>query len=500
MKPIVHAVGIDLGTTFSAIAVVEEDGQARAIPNAEGATITPSVAIWQQNMFLVGQPALDLVQQAEGAERERLAAALIRGVKRMIGSPPTGGLVSNGRRTSPIEISAAILAKLARDASARLGFSIHDAVITVPAHFGDRERHATKQAAELAGLRVLRIINEPSAAALTYSRGQQALVGTALVFDLGGGTFDATVLQLQAGKSRVLGTHGIEELGGVNFTNSLALHLQRSYKTQTKTPYPQDSTALDRLFNEAEKAKCVLSNAENTTAYLLSPTGDSIEVSVVRAQFERVIQPAIFQLQIAVELALELAGTVPTMVKRILLCGGSSRIPVIQAMLEEKFGRAPEKVLDLDLGVAQGAAYEAYHIAAQRKADFSGLQVLSAGLIVDCVSYPVGIAVLNSRGDNLTKLTILRSGEPLDRWSAPYHVRIVGAVTDFPPLRVYRGANPQLDEADYLGEIVLNLPPDLPSGSSATIRMLQDQNGMIQVQLYVKGQELPGEIRRAAIS
>src|SRR5713226_595759 len=137
-----QAVGIDLGTTFSAIAIVDEYHNARALLNAEGKATTPSVAIWQDGAYVVGQPALDLVEHASEVERERLAAALIRGVKRMVGNPPTGGLISNGHRTTPVEVSAAILAKLARDASARLSFAVRDAVITVPAHFGDRERNA----------------------------------------------------------------------------------------------------------------------------------------------------------------------------------------------------------------------------------------------------------------------------------------------------------------------------------------------------------------------
>src|SRR5438876_6470431 len=149
------AVGIDLGTTFSAIAIVDDDHEAQAILNAEGKLTTPSVALWQENAYIVGQPALDLIERAEGEERVRLAAALIRGVKRMVGNPPLGGLISNGHRTTPVEVSAAILAKLARDGSARLGFAVQDAVITVPAHFGDRERNATKEAAEIAGLHVL---------------------------------------------------------------------------------------------------------------------------------------------------------------------------------------------------------------------------------------------------------------------------------------------------------------------------------------------------------
>ncbi len=190
-----RAIGIDLGTTFSAVAIVEDQHKARAIPNIEGSLTTPSIALWYEGRFVVGQQAFDLIQHAQGAERDQLEGSLIRGVKRMIGKPPRE-LFSNGHRTDPIEVSAAILAKLAQDASAYLGVPVQNAVITVPAHFVDQERSATKAAAEKAGLRVLQIINEPSAAALTYTHGQEAQSGTALVFDLGGGTFDATVLEL----------------------------------------------------------------------------------------------------------------------------------------------------------------------------------------------------------------------------------------------------------------------------------------------------------------
>src|SRR5258708_15172995 len=179
-----QAVGIDLGTTFSAIAIVDEDREAQAILNAEGKLTTPSVAIWQDGAYIVGQPALDIVERAEGTEQERLAAALIRGVKRMVGNPPLGGLSSNGHRTTPVEVSAAILAKLARDASARLGFAVRDAVITVPAHFGDRERTATKEAAEMAGLHFLPIIKQTKAAPLNYTHAQATTARRALLFVL----------------------------------------------------------------------------------------------------------------------------------------------------------------------------------------------------------------------------------------------------------------------------------------------------------------------------
>jgi molecular chaperone DnaK len=495
------AVGIDLGTTFSAVAIVGNDRQARPLLNAEGTPTTPSVAIWHNGSFLVGQPAIDFVHSAQGSERERLDAALIRGVKRMMGNSPAGGLTSNGYRTTPIEVSAAILAKLARNASARLGFAVQDAVITVPAHFGDRERSATKAAAEMVGLRVLQMINEPSAAALTYTNAQKAEPGVALVFDLGGGTFDATVLQLGEKEARVLATQGIEELGGINFTNTLATALQQRYKAVTKTFYPEDSLSMGRLVVTAEGAKCRLSDALQTIVQLIPSSGPSVELEVTRTQFEDLIDLFVFQLQTAVEMALERASKTPVEINRVLLCGGSSRIPAVQTMLTNLFGRPPERILDLDLSVALGAAYQAFNykqaeLARQNDGQKVGLQMMPGGLVIDCVSYPVGIAVLDSRGDRLVKLVMLRPGDSLDKWSPPYTVRIAGTTTEFPPLAVFRGEGSELDSNDYLGDIPLTLPANTPPGARATIQMLQDQSGLVQVRLTLEGRELPGSLHR----
>lgn len=495
----VPVIGIDLGTTNSAVAFVDTNGQARAIPNAEGALTTPSIVLWNEQTFLVGQAALRAVQRAQDGERTHLTGGLIRGVKRMMGDPPRSGLMSNGKRTTPIEVSAAILAKLARDASSYLGLNVRDVVVTVPAHFGDRERSDTKAAAEMAGLRVLQMINEPSAAALTYAAGQQTRPGISLVFDLGGGTFDATVLQQTEREGHVLATQGIEELGGINFTNSLATYLQQRYKAQTGTPYPEDYLSIDRLYIAAENAKCALSTQQITTAHLIPGQGSTAQVEVTRAQFEDLIDLFILQLQNAVELALERAQKMPGEVERVLLCGGSSRIPAIQTMLTDLFGRPPESVIDLDLSVALGAAYQAAlcaHRAQGEQPVNAGLQMQPGGLVIDCVSYAVGIAVWNSRGDRLTKLVMLQPGAPLDTWSAPYAVRILNSANDFPPIDIYQGEGTELDPRDRIGEIPLSLPPGTQAGGRAVITMLQDQSGLIQVRLTVNEQEIPGNLRR----
>ena len=493
-----QAVGIDLGTTFSAVATVDENGQARVIPNAEGMLTTPSVALWNDGTFLVGQPALDFVRQTDGQERELRAAGLIRGVKRMIGNAPKGGLISNGYRTSPVEVSSAIFAKLARDASARLGFQVQNAVITVPAHFGDRERSETKAAAEMAGLNILQIVNEPSAAALTYTCGKQAEPGIVLVFDLGGGTFDVTVLQLGDKEARVLSTHGIEELGGINFTNSLATMLRRRYETLTKTVYSGDSLSADKLVAVAEMAKCDLSTHEKTVGKLAPSLGPALDIELTRAQFEDLIDLSIYNLRMTVEAAVERARMTPAEITRVLLCGGSSRIPAVQTMLNDLFGRLPEHTLDLDLSVVLGAAYQAFNcVRKEQPAQTSGLQLLPTGLVIDCVSYPVGIAVLDGSGQRYIKLVMLRQGDPLDTWSHPFAVRIAGSTTSFPPIALYKGESEDLDESDYLGSIPLILPPDTRPGGRAAVRMLQDQSGLLQVQLELDGKELPGSLQRS---
>jgi molecular chaperone DnaK len=504
-----RAVGIDLGTTFSSITIVNADNVAHPIPNAEGMFTTPSVALWRDGRFIVGQPALDSVQAASGEERERLTGALIRGVKRMMGRPPVGGLVSNGYRTDPIEVSAAILAKLVHDASLLLGFPVRDTVITVPAHFGDRERSATKAAAERAGLRVLQMINEPSAAALTYTHGQQVEPGAALVFDLGGGTFDATILQLGTQGSRVLATKGIEELGGINFTNALATFLRRRYEMETKTAYPNDSAAYDQLVNVAEAAKCRLSAAQSTRVMLAPPHSVPLELEVTRKQFEGLIGLLLLQLQVVVEQTLERAHKTPSDIQRVLLCGGSSRIPAVQEMLKRFFGRLPETTLDLDLSVALGAAYQAAAYAEVQREEpgqngkrqdalqhAPALQLLAeVGLVIDCVSYPVGIAVKNARGESV-KLVMLRPGDALNAWSQPVPVRILGSTATFPPIDVYAGDGTQLLAKDYLGQISLALPPGTPSGAHATVMMRQDGSGLVQIQINLAGRDLPGNLQR----
>ena len=284
----------------------------------------------------------------------------------MMDENPTRKLNSNEHVTTPIEVSAAILTKLARDASAQLGYDVQDAVIAVPAHFKDPARSATKAAAEMAGLNVVELVNEPSAAALTYSQGQKAEPGVALVFDLGGGTFDVTVLSLDGSKTDILSTFGAQQLGGLDFTRCLVEYLRDRYKEFTGAPYPKDSISRSLLWELAENAKCQLSEVATVTVRLAPECAQSIDLTVTREEFERQVGILLGDLHSVVKKAVERAeGKVQRSItiERVLLCGGSSRIPAVQKMLENHFGYPPERVLNPDLSVALGAAYYAtfYH-------------------------------------------------------------------------------------------------------------------------------------------
>ena len=228
---------------------------------------------------------------------------------------------------------------------------------------------------------------------------------------------------------------------------------------------------------------------QTTTVHLAPPQGKEVDLVVTRKQFAKLIELFILQLQTAVEVALERAGKSPTDIDRVLLCGGSSRIPAIQDMLTQVFGRRPETTLDLDLSVALGAAYQAAYN------EEPGLMLEDGGLVIDCISYPVGIAVKSSTGES-TKLVMLRSGDPLNAWGQPFAVRIVGSATTFPPIAVYKGEGSQLQPKDRLGEIALQLPPGTPAGARATVMMRQDQSGLVEVQINIEGRELPGTLTR----
>ncbi len=354
-------IGIDLGTTNSCMAIME-GGQATVIPTPEGARITPSVvAFTKDGERLVGE----LAKRQAITNPERT----IRSIKRKMGSDYRVNI--DGKEYTPQEISAMILQKLKADAEAYLGEKITKAVITVPAYFSDSQRQATKDAGRIAGLEVLRIINEPTAAALAYGldKGDDH---TILVYDLGGGTFDVSILELGDGVFEVKATSGNNYLGGDDFDERIIKYLIDEFKKKTGFDLSKDKMAMQRLKDAAEKAKHELSGVTQTTISLpfitATPEGPQhLEMTLTRAKFEELLSDLVEKTVGPMRQALADAGLEPKDIDKVLLVGGSTRVPLVQETIRRVLGKEPTKGINPDEVVAMGAAIQGGVLAGEVK-------------------------------------------------------------------------------------------------------------------------------------
>ena len=345
-------IGIDLGTTNSCVSVLE-GGSPVVIANAEGERTTPSVVAFKGKDELVG--ALAKRQAVTNADNT------ISSIKRMMGTSKK--VEANGKKYTPEEISAKILGKLKRDAEAYLGEPVTKAVITVPAYFNDAERQATKNAGKIAGLEVERIVNEPTAAALAYGLDKQDKLQTILVYDLGGGTFDVSILELGDGVYEVKSTSGNNRLGGDDFDNRVMDYIVDEIKKETKADVKKDKMAMQRIKDEAEKAKKDLSNSTTTTVSLpfiaqVDGAPVNFELDLTRAKFEDLNKDLFDSTLESVRKALKDAKLKASDIDQVVLVGGSTRIPYIQELVKKELGREPNKSVNPDEVVAMGAAIQ----------------------------------------------------------------------------------------------------------------------------------------------
>ena len=354
-------IGIDLGTTNSCVAVME-GGQPTVIANTEGARTTPSVvAFTKTGERLVGEPAKR--QAVTNAERT------ISSIKREMGTDYR--VTIDDKKYSPQEISAMILQKLKKDAEGYLGEKVTEAVITVPAYFNDAQRQATKDAGKIAGLDVLRIVNEPTAAALAYGL-EKDKSEKVLVFDLGGGTFDVSILEIGDGVHEVLSTSGDTHLGGDDFDKKIIDWICAEFKKQEGMDLTNDKQAMQRIKEAAEKAKCELSSVVETTINLPYITADAngpkhLELSLTRAKFEELSHDLLERCKKPVEQALSDAGLSKNDINEVVLVGGSTRIPAVQQLVKEYTGKEPNQSVNPDEVVAVGAAIQAGVLAGEVK-------------------------------------------------------------------------------------------------------------------------------------
>ena len=351
-----RAVGIDLGTTNSCVSVLE-GGEPTVIANAEGARTTPSIVAFAKNgEVLVGEVAKR--QSVTNVERT------IRSVKRHMGTNWTVDI--DGKKYTPQEISARILQKLKRDAESYLGETVTDAVITVPAYFSDAERQATKEAGEIAGLNVLRIINEPTAAALAYGLDKADQEQTILVFDLGGGTFDVSLLEIGDGVVEVKATAGDNHLGGDDWDQALVDYLVQTFGSKNGIDLTKDKMAMQRIREAAEKAKIELSSSQQAAVNLPYITVDAeknplfLDETVTRAQFQQLTADLLDRCKKPFQQVLKDSGIAISAIKSVVLVGGSTRMPAVVDLVRDLTGgKEPNKGVNPDEVVAVGASLQA---------------------------------------------------------------------------------------------------------------------------------------------
>jgi molecular chaperone DnaK len=471
-------VGIDLGTTFSAIAWVNEAlGKAEIIPNKESERITPSVVMFEDESIVVGR----IAKEAAVAEPGRI----VEFVKREMGKA-TGALFGeyafefNGKPHSAETISAFILKKLKNDAEEHLGCPVKDAVITVPAYFNDAERNATKNAGQIAGLNILGIINEPVAAAMAYGLDKLGKDQTVFVFDLGGGTFDVTVIQLKGHEFNMLATNGDHRLGGKDWDDRLVLYIAECFQNEHGLDPLDDLQASQDLQNRATQAKITLSQRPKARI-ACSYAGKTLSLEITREKFEELTTDLVGKCRALSEFVLHEVGLTWSEMDTVLLTGGSTRMPMIKNMLRQLTGKIPSEEVNPDECVALGAAYHAamLRLAGEHPANpkLERLQQVQVNLIN---SHTLSTALWNPEIQARYKHPMIPKMSPIPFQISQTFYTVEDNQTGVRTV-VYEGEAEALEDCIPIGECRLEGLPARPKGQPIEVTFNYDTNGMLEV-------------------